>query len=177
MRVLICLLLLGSPSLGLAAGDDGFTAPTPTETTTTCSGAKIWDERTRKCVDARDSSLSDQDRFQAVRELAYAGAYDRAKSVLATFASPAASGAQTYAGFLARKTGDMDAAFVHYRRALETNPDNLLVRSYMGQAFVEIGDTEAARAQLREIRARGGRQTWPEFALASAIRSGQGYAY
>jgi hypothetical protein len=42
---------------------------------------------------------------------------------------------------------------------------------------VELGQTEAARAQLGEIRARGGRQTWPEIALRNALRSGVGYSY
>ena len=57
------------------------------------------------------------------------------------------------------------------------NPDNILARSYMGQAFVEQGDTANAKLQLAEINARGGKGTWPAFSLRKAIQSGAGYSY
>jgi tetratricopeptide (TPR) repeat protein len=177
MRTLLFSALACVPVIGFAAGEDTFTPPTPTETTTTCSGATVWDPKTQSCVDTRDSSLTDQDRYDAVRELAYAGAYTRAQAVLASFSAPRTSGALTYAGFIARKTGDMNAAYAFYAQALEIDPDNVLTRSYLGQAHVEQGDLVAARAELREIRARGGRETWAEFSLQSAISSGKGYAY
>jgi len=65
----------------------------------------------------------------------------------------------------------------HCTTALVQNPDNILARSCMGQGFVEIGDLVAAKVQLTEIRPRGGRNTWAEFSLAQAIRSGVGYSY
>jgi len=40
---------------------------------------------------------------------------------------------------------------------LTEDPDNTLARSYLGQAHVAQGDLGAARDQLRQIRARGGR--------------------
>ena len=83
----------------------------------------------------------------------------------------------TYRGFTARKMGDMDAAMRAYGRALDINPDNILVRSYMGQAFVETGQYELAQAQLTQIRTRGGRGTWAEISLRLAIQSGTTYNY
>lgn len=177
MRTVFLAAAILAPAAVLAAGGDSFTPPTPTETTTTCSGAQVWDSKTQSCVDSRESSLTDQHRFDAVRELAYSGAYDRATAVLASFDAPDSSDAQTYAGFIARKTGDMDAAFDHYAKALQADPDNVLARSYMGQGYVAVGNLDAAHAELREIRARGGRETWAEFALESALKTGQGYAY
>jgi hypothetical protein len=44
-------------------------------------------------------------------------------------------------------------------------------------ALVEQGEVAAARAQLSQIRARGGRGTWPEVALRLALGSGRGFAY
>lgn len=177
MRRFLTAAVVCLPLSGFAAGDDGFAPPTPTETTTTCSGSKIWDAKTRSCVDSRESGLSDADRYRAVRELAYAGETRRAQEVLEAFEDPNTSAAQTYAGFLARQAGDMGAAMEHYARALARDPSNILARSYLGQAYVIQGDLGAARAELARIRALGGRQTWAEFALATAIRSGQGYAY
>ncbi|MEM8582143.1 MAG: tetratricopeptide repeat protein, partial [Pseudomonadota bacterium] len=65
----------------------------------------------------------------------------------------------------------------YYEQALAADPDNLLARSYLGQGFVAVGNLTAARAQLQEIRARGGRETWAEFALETSIRTSRGYAY
>lgn len=177
MRAAFLTIALIVPLAAFAAGGGSFAPPPPTETTTKCSGAQVWDNKTKSCVDSRDSSLSDQDRYHAVRELAYAGVYDRASAVLATFEHPQASEPLTYAGFIARKTGNTAAALGYYEQALAADPDNLLARSYLGQGFVAVGNLTAARAQLQEIRARGGRETWAEFALETSIRTSRGYAY
>ena len=71
----------------------------------------------------------------------------------------------------------MDLAMAAYYGALATNPDNILVRSYMGQAYVEMGALNLAQAQLTEIKARGGRETWAERSLALAIQSGTSATY
>ena len=39
------------------------------------------------------------------------------------------------------------------------------------------GEMELAQAQLSEIRARGGRQTWPELSLRLAIQNGGTFSY
>ena len=39
------------------------------------------------------------------------------------------------------------------------------------------GDLVAAKAQLTEIRTRGGRNSWAEIALRMAIENGQGSSY
>ena len=65
----------------------------------------------------------------------------------------------------------------YYTAALAIDPDNILARSCMGQGMVERGDLVGARLQLSEIRARDGRQTWPEIALRMAIERGAGQSY
>jgi hypothetical protein len=47
----------------------------------------------------------------------------------------------------------------------------------MGQGLVEQGYLVEARAQLLEIRARGGAGTWAEHALQSAIETGVTYSF
>ncbi len=177
MRILSIVLVAIAPTLALAAGSGSSSTPKPTETTSECKGGKIYDSKTQSCVDASQSSLDDDKRYLAVRELAYAGAFDRASIVLDSFEDPSDDRALTYRGFIARKTGDIETAMIFYRAAIEKNPDNLLARSYMGQGLAEAGKLKAASAELSEIRSRGGRNTWAEFALSAAIRSGKGYAY
>ena len=84
---------------------------------------------------------------------------------------------RTQRGFVHRKLGDAELGNAYYRQAIAQNPDNLLARSYMGQGFVASGDLVAAKAQLTEIRTRGGRNTWAELALRMAIETGQGSTY
>ncbi|MDZ4087413.1 MAG: tetratricopeptide repeat protein, partial [Tabrizicola sp.] len=137
----------------------------------------VWDEKTKACIKAEDQSLNDDQRYDAVRELAYAGRYDDALAVLALMTEGETSRVMTYQGFLLRKTGRIDAGIAAYQRAIALNPDNILARSYYGQLLVQMDDTARAQVQLDAIRARGGQGTWAETALATAISTGATYTY
>jgi tetratricopeptide (TPR) repeat protein len=165
------------PGLAAAVGSLDDTPPQPTATTTECTDGQVWDSAAGACVSPQESRLDDDTLYRAVREFAYTGAYGHAGAALAAMADQQGDRVLTYRGFIARKTGAVDEGIALYEAAITANPDNLLARSYLGQALVELGQTEAARAQLGEIRARGGRQTWPEIALRNALRSGVGYSY
>ncbi|MEO1238796.1 MAG: tetratricopeptide repeat protein [Pseudomonadota bacterium] len=153
------------------------TPPTPTETTTVCADDMVWDPESETCVKPDESSLNDDGLYEAVRELAYAGRYDGAAAALAAMSDQADTRVLTYQGFLARKTGDLAAAETLYSAAIAADPNNLLARSYYGQGLAEQGRFGEARAELSEIRRRGGRNTWPEAALVLALASGSGPAY
>jgi Tfp pilus assembly protein PilF len=171
----LSLTVLTAP-LASAAGDD-VTAPPPPTPTVRCPAGQIHDQKAGKCVPAKSSSLTDQERYQAVRELAYAQQYAAAAQVLDAMSDPSDDRVLTYRGFLMRKTGRLEQAGEYYRSALNKNPNNLLVRSYMGQGFVEAGNLVAARGQHDEILARGGKGTWAEESLRKALSSGQTYRY
>ncbi|MDX2482780.1 MAG: hypothetical protein QNK42_03890 [Pseudodonghicola sp.] len=172
-------LTLTLPGLALAAGMGGSdsTPPKPTETTGTCEGVQVWDPETETCVDPKEGALDADTLYRAVRELAYAGRYTDAQGVLRAMPDQGADRVLTYWGFTHRKMGHRVLARSFYERALAANPDNLLARSYMGQGFVADGDTDAAIAQWREIKARGGAGSWAEASLREAIRSGLTYNY
>ncbi len=51
-------------------------------------------------------------------------------------------------GFTARKLGDYDKAFKAYDRCLTIKPDYAPAREYLGEAWLEKGDTRKARDQL-----------------------------
>ena len=171
----MALAVFAAPMV-LAAGDDATTPPAPTPTPR-CPEGQIHDKKAGKCVPVKSSSLNDTDRYQAVRELAYAQRYTAASLVLDAMTDQLDDRVLTYRGFLMRKTGRFDQAATYYRSAIEKNPNNLLVRSYMGQGFVESGDLAAARRQHEEILARGGQGTWAEVSLRDALASGRTYRY
>jgi len=198
LRILILTtaLILPLATTGFAAGGDDNVKPKKTETTQNCLQARqwdpekkayvrfsqpvngVWDAKIGKCVRPDKTSHLDSDTlYRAVRELAYAGAYDRAEQVIASADGQADDRVLTYRGFTARKLGQLELANVYYQQAIDANPDNILARSYMGQGKIAEGDKVAAVAQLREIQARGGAGTWAETSLRNAIETGTTYSY
>lgn len=182
MRLAPVLALVAAlPGAAFAAGmggsSDSTTPPDPTETTQSCTGAQVWDPESKRCVNPKHSALAPDTLYRAVRELAYAGRYADAQAVLGAMPDQNDDRVLTYWGFTHRKLGHAALAAAFYDQAIARNPDNILARSYMGQGFVEAGDTEAAIAQWREIKARGGAGSWAEAALREAIRTGMTFSY
>ncbi|MBF9036623.1 tetratricopeptide repeat protein [Rhodobacterales bacterium HKCCE2091] len=171
-RAVIAALAICLPAAALAVGSDRDDPPEPTPTTTECPEGQVFDTTAGACVAIEDSRLDDDALYRAARELAYAGRHGDALAVLARMSDQGESRVETYRGFIARSTGDTAAARVHYAHALAADPGNALARSYLGMAHVLDGRIDLARVQLAEIRARGGANTWPDRALARAIRTG-----
>lgn len=196
MRTLLAAGLIAFPAMAFAVGEETPTPPKATKTTKDCFKKRqydpdtkkwvrfseavngVWDANLRKCIRPDRASHLDTDTlYSAVRELAYAGRYSEAQSVLSAMPDQADDRVLTYKGFINRKLGDLDAAMIFYADALDKNPDNLLARSYMGQGFVEDGNLDAARLQLAEIEARGGGYSWAGTSLRKAIYTGKTVNY
>ena len=165
------------PLSSMAAGSDDPFVPKPTQTTKECKKGKVWSEKKKRCVKPGNASLNDDILYGAVREYAYAGQFENAQTVLSAMTDQSDDRVLTYWGFTHRNLGDVELGMAFYERAISQNPDNLLARSYMGQAHVEAGAPYLAWVQLQEIRTRGGAGTWPDQSLAEAIRSGETYNY
>lgn len=165
------------PAIAFAAGSVTSSKPEPTETTEVCEEGLVFDLATETCLPPEESTNDDSAMMDAVRELAYDGRYADALRVLDGLEDNTTDLALTYYGFSHRKAGDVPRGMAYYQQALDKNPDNLLARSYMGQAHVEAGKVDLAKVQLAEIRSRGGAGTWVEQSLAQAINSGKTYGY
>lgn len=173
MRLALAFALCTLPFAALAAGGDDNDPPTQTNTTKTCTDGKVWDETTQSCENPKSGRLDDDTLFRAAREFAYAGQPQNALNALAAMREGESDRVLTYLGFANRKAGNLEIGLGYYDKALARNPDNLLARSYYGQALVEMGELQLAQAQLDEILARGGGDGWPAHSLAEAIRTGQ----
>ncbi len=152
-----------------AAGEDTSKPPEETKTTTECKDGKVWDEAKKECVDPKKSDLSDDILFKAAREMAYAGQYENSLKVLDAVRDQNSARVLNYRGYANRKAGRMEIGMDYYRKALAVDANYILARSYMGQALVEQGRIEEAKAQLIEIRDRGGENTWAYQALFQTL--------
>jgi len=176
MRMTLLALAL-TPTISFAAGSDNSDAPKPTESVTQCAEGLVFDLATQSCMTPDQTTNQDSARMEDIRSLSHAGRYGDALALLATMPDQADPMVLTYYGFATRKAGDVAAGMAFYEQALAVDPDNLLARSYMGQAHVEAGAMFAAALQLNEIEARGGAGTWAATSLADAIATGRTYSY
>lgn len=172
-RILLGTALFLPTTLFAAGGND---EPPPPKPAIACEGAQVFDERTRRCVTPKESSLQRDQLYQTVRHLAYAGRYTDAQTVLDAM-DKNDPGRLTYMGFTHRKLGNVELGMMFYEQAIAQDPANILARSYMGQGMVEEGDVKGAMVQLRAIRAHGGSGTWAETSLREAIATGTTFSY
>ena len=171
-------------STARAADSDTTTPPVATETTTTCTDGKIWNEEKKECVAPEDMKPAeatpteeqkkseieiDNKLYEAAREFAYAGQYENALRALRAASNQEDPRILNYLGYNTRKLGNMELGMSFYKRALQKDENYILARSYMGQALIEQGDIEGARVQLVEIRDRGGENTWAYRALLQSL--------
>jgi tetratricopeptide (TPR) repeat protein len=178
-----------------AADSDTTTPPVATETTTTCTDGKIWNEEKKECLAPEDMKPAettpaegtpsddkakteeqkktereiDDKLYEAAREFAYAGQYENALRALRAASDQEDPRILNYLGYNTRKLGNMELGMRYYKRALQKDGNYILARSYMGQALIEQGDIEGARVQLVEIRDRGGENTWAYRALLQSL--------
>ena len=186
-------------SAARAADSDTTTPPVATETTTTCTDGKIWNEEKKECVAPEDLKPAetkteekpadgtpteekakeeeqkkterqiDDKLYEAAREFAYAGQHENALRALRAAYNQEDPRILNYMGYNTRKLGNMQLGMTYYKRALQKDENYILARSYMGQALIEQGDVEGARVQLVEIRDRGGENTWAYRALLQSL--------
>ena len=98
-------------------------------------------ERTDPDYAAGKAALDAKDWGSAMRLLSSAALRDTRNADL-----------QNYLGFSYRKLGQLDAAFEHYRRALELNPRYRGAHEYAGEAYLMIGDLARAEEHLAALR-------------------------
>src|ERR1700752_3896866 len=81
IAVILAAALVPSPILvsnAFSAGSGGSSGGTVTK----CKGGQVWDKKQQKCVVAKQNMLDDDSIYEAGRDLAMAGRYGEAITVL-----------------------------------------------------------------------------------------------
>jgi tetratricopeptide (TPR) repeat protein len=148
--VSFAFLLAVSPAFA-AGGSGGDPAPVPK-----CEAGKVWDKNRKKCV-SKKSALDNDSIYETGRSLAMQGRYGEAIEVLSLAADKSDPRILNYLGYSHRKQGRVLAGLGYYEEALRVDPNYTLVREYMGEAHLQLGDVTAAKQQLAEIERRCGK--------------------
>ena len=59
--------------------------------------------------------------------------------------------AQNWLGYAYRKSGNLDAAFLHYDKALAIDPEHRGAHEYMGEAYLMTGNIAQAEEHLKAL--------------------------
>lgn len=65
--------------------------------------------------------------------------------------SPDDADGENWLAYSLRKTGQMDAAFEHYAKALKLNPNHLGAHEYVGEAYLMVGNLAKAEEHLKTL--------------------------
>jgi tetratricopeptide (TPR) repeat protein len=141
------------------------------DTTPQCRQGLVWDAGQNKCVEPAPSASESETIYQQGRELAETGRYGEAIIVLSRLANGGDPRVLNYLGFAHRMEGRVRVGLGYYREALRIDPDHVLARAYMGEAFLQMGDLDAALAQLAEIEKRCGRDCHAYAELSAQIEA------
>jgi tetratricopeptide (TPR) repeat protein len=151
LKITIASLLLLAP-LGVmpsfAAGSGGDQVPA-------CKTGHVYDKKTKKCV-VQKSSLDDDSLYSTGRKLALEGRYGEAITVLSLVHDKSDPRVLNYLGYSHRKLGRVLVGLGYYQEALRVDPNYTLVREYLGEAHLQLGDVASAKEQLSEIQKRCG---------------------
>jgi tetratricopeptide (TPR) repeat protein len=169
----------GGGSGGNSGGSDGNSqAVKPMK----CKPGQVLDTTARpgkgKCINAADIKKPGKQKQSMIydygKQLAKAGEYELAIATLRLAPEQYDPRVLNYLGYSHRKLGMMDEALGYYHAAVAQDPDFSLVREYLGEAYIQLGQLENARAQLTQIkRICGGRQCAEYEDLAELIVSSQ----
>jgi tetratricopeptide (TPR) repeat protein len=163
--ILLGASLMSGPIFAMGGGDGSSGAST--KTTQKCKKNQVWDKKKKKCVTPRQGMLDDESIFEAGRDLAYAGRYDEAINVLTLAADKRDPRILNFLGYAHRKSGRVNVGLGYYLEALRIDPNYTLVREYLGEAYLQIGDMGKAKNQLAEIVKRKGKDC-AEYRVLSA---------
>jgi Flp pilus assembly protein TadD len=101
-----------------------------------------------------DLAAVDQD-YAAARKAIVAEQWDEAIARLrkAEARHPDHADLQNYLGYAHRNLKQFDAAFRHYKRAIELEPRHRGAHEYIGEAYLMVGDVRNAEKHLAALRA------------------------
>jgi tetratricopeptide (TPR) repeat protein len=159
--------LAAAPTFAAGGGGGGSDVPS-------CPKGKVYDQATKKCVAQSRGAVDDDSLYATGRKLVTEGDFEEAIKVLSLAENKSDPRILNYLGYSHRKAGRVLVGLGYYEEALRIDPNYTLVREYLGEAHLMLGDVASARYQLLEIEKRCGTGCEEYKELAKQIDSYQG---
>ncbi len=161
-------MFAATPSaIGAGGFDSGDDHPT-------CPRGKVYDARTKTCVEERSGVLPDGALTDYAFALARAERYEEAIDTLNLLRNPNTAKALNYRGYATRKLGRTEEGVGYYLKSVALDPNYTLVREYLGEAYVVQGKLDLAKQQLGTIAKLCGSTECSEYTvLSKAIAKAQ----
>lgn len=135
-----------------------------------CERGFVFSRSNQVCLKIGSDRFAEGELYEQGEALALAGQYENALEALGAVKDPPDPRVLTMSGYAKRKLGRFDEGIRDYLDALALDPDNADAREYLGEAYVETGKMDLARAELDRIKAIcGGRDCEQYRDLAAAI--------
>jgi tetratricopeptide (TPR) repeat protein len=150
------------PAFANSSGGSSGGSSTPS-----CQAGYVYDTNKKTCV--KSSSMNDEQLYQQGRDLALGGRYEEALGVLVAVRNQSDPRVLTMIGYSKRKLGNFDEGVAYYQQALAIDPNNADTREYLGEAYVETGRMDLAKAQLASVQTICGTKCEQYEDLAAAI--------
>lgn len=142
MRARVLMAFLAAFAVApLTAHAAGETSVTETKSKTAWSS---------EALDKKYGKLAPE--YTAAVTLAKLGQYQEAIALLKSLGKEKDPRVLNYLGFTHRKMGKVDEALPYYEKALKIEPDFTLARSYLGEAYLQLGKLDKAKAELAKIK-------------------------
>lgn len=160
--------------LAMLTSSPVFAAGSDPEDMIECRKGLVYDKKKKKCVPAQSGVTPDTVLTDNAYRLAKAGKPEEALTLLDMVKNQQSPTVLNYRGYATRLTGRVDEGIVFYKQALAIDPKNVLVREYLGEAYVSKGKIAMAKAQLRKIEELCGNTDCHEYAdLAEEIEKAE----
>ncbi|MDH3579036.1 MAG: tetratricopeptide repeat protein [Hyphomicrobiales bacterium] len=158
---------------GGGGGDGGQPACSTFQGKNACQAQShcYWSNSKNKCRTKKNqlSGSSDTTRYTQAVSLIEEGAFTDALKILWSIEKREDPKVLNYIGYSTRKLGNVEKGIEYYHRALKLDPDYVRAREYLGEGYLQIGDLDKAKEQLREIAKRCGTECMEFKKLTVAI--------
>src|SRR4029453_19016160 len=151
--VALALSIAGAVGPAFAASGGGSSGGSSGGNTPPRQPGYVYDSNKKTCVKATSGLFDDKQLYEQGRALALAGRYAEALGALTAVRNQNDSMVLTMIGYAKRKSGSFDEGMAYYQRALAIDPNNANTREYLGEAYVETGRMDLAKAELANVEA------------------------
>jgi tetratricopeptide (TPR) repeat protein len=144
-------MIPGSAARSYASDVSEILRPSGTRLKKKCLKDKIYSDSLRECVIKTSKVLTDFDFYYGGYELLKSKKYEEALDTFDLIKNKEWPQVFTFIGITKQKLGKVDESVSLFVKALSLDPNYIVAREHLGEAYLQKGEPEKARDQLVQI--------------------------